>query len=100
MNSEFTRYVILLSAVAEAETSREIVRDHVAFLRKLNTEGKLIMCGPFTSVDGGMIIIRSSSMKEATSIAKNDPFVRAGVRQFEVRSWELSCEENSHLGMG
>lgn len=100
MDSEFTRYVILLSAVNETSASRRIVRDHVTYIRKLDADGKLVMCGPFTSVNGGMIIIRSNSMEEATKIAKSDPFVQSGARDFEVRSWELSCEANNHLGMG
>lgn len=100
MVSEFTRFVVLLNAVNDTQVSRRIVRDHIDFLRRLDAEGKLIMCGPFTSMNGGMIIIRSDNMEEAIEIAKKDPFVQSGARNFEVRSWELSCEANNHLGMG
>ena len=59
------------------------------------------MCGPFTNYNGGMIIINASSLEEAQQIATNDPFVRGGdVRTAEVRSLELSCEGNNHMGIG
>ncbi len=58
------------------------------------------MGGPFTNHKGGMLIIKASSFDEAKQISENDPFVREGVRTAEVRSWELSCEENNHMGMG
>jgi len=47
-----------------------------------------------------MIVLRAASFEEAKQIAADDPFVREGVRSFQVRSWELSCEENNHMGMG
>jgi len=98
--SDFTRYVILLSAIEDRATPPDIIRDHIAFLRCLDGEGKLVLCGPFTNQSGGKVIIRASNMEDATDIAKGDPFVRSGIRRFEVRSWQLSCEENNHLGMG
>jgi len=77
-----------------------LIRAHVAFLRKLDKEEKLVMCGPFTNCKGGMVIIKASGLEEATRVAESDPFVSEGVRTFEVRTWELSCEENNHMGMG
>lgn len=100
MTSEFTRFVIFLNKVEGKQTSGEQIKNHISFLRKLDKEKKLVMCGPFTNKDGGMVIIKADSLEEASQIAANDPFVREGVRTFEVCSWELSCEENNHMGMG
>lgn len=100
MPSDFTYFVVLLEAVAGAATSETLIRAHVAFLKKLDGEGKLVMCGPFTGYPGGMIILEASGMEEAQAIAAQDPFVQRGVRTAEVRAWELSCEENNHMGMG
>ncbi len=47
-----------------------------------------------------MIIIKAFDFNEAKAIAESDPFVLSKVRTFEIRSWELSCEENNHMGMG
>ncbi len=40
--TSFTRFVILLSTIEGAKTSEATIRAHVAFLRKLDQEGKLV----------------------------------------------------------
>jgi uncharacterized protein len=100
MTSEFTRFVILLDTVQGTTTSEPLIRAHVAFLRKLDKQGKFVMDGPFTNYNGGMMIVKASSLDEAKQISESDPFVREGVRSAEVRCWELSCEDNNHMGMG
>lgn len=100
MASKFVRFVIFLNTVEGKKASEELIRNHISFLRKLDREEKLVMCGPFTDRRGGMIVLKAASIEEAKQIAANDPFVQEGVRSFEVRSWELSCEENNHMGMG
>lgn len=98
--SDHTRFVILLNTVDGSSTTESLIRAHVAFLRKLDSEGKLVMCGPFTDFKGGMVIIKAANVEDATRVAQSDPFVSEGVRTFEIRTWELSNEENNHLGMG
>jgi uncharacterized protein YciI len=100
MTSEFTRFVILLDTVQGTTTSEPLIRAHVAFLRELDKQGKFVMGGPFTNYDGGLMIVKASSLDEAKQISESDPFVREGVRSAEVRCWELSCEDNNHMGMG
>ena len=97
---KFTKQVVLLSKVPGAEDSEALIREHVNFLRSLQGEGKLILCGPFSDHSGGMIVLNASSKEEAEKIAENDPFVISGSRTYQVRTWQLSCEENNHLGMG
>ncbi|MCD8511370.1 MAG: YciI family protein [Bacillus sp. (in: Bacteria)] len=96
----FTRYVILLSLVPGKKLTEPLIREHVQFLKGLEREGRLELCGPFTDYEGGMIVIKASSMAEAVEIAKSDPFVLSEVETFEVRTLELSCEENNHMGFG
>ena len=100
MNSKFSRFVILLNTVEGTATPERLIRAHVAFLRELDKQGKFVMGGPFTNHKGGMLIVKASSFEEAKQISENDPFIREGVRTAEVRSWELSCEDNNHMGMG
>jgi uncharacterized protein len=100
MSESFTKYIILLSKVANTKDTETLIRDHVSFLRKLQDQNQLILCGPFSDYSGGMIIINAKSKNEAIAIAESDPFVSAGNRSYEVRTWNISCEENNHLGMG
>lgn len=96
----FVRYIILLSKIPGKQLSEKLVREHVQHLRKLDERGLLESCGPFSDVEGGMIILRAASHEEAMEIAESDPFVSSGVERYELRTWQLSCEENNHLGMG
>ncbi len=98
--SEFTRFVILLTSVPEVPRTIEHARSHVAYLKSLDFRGQLVLAGPFTDFKGGMVIVKAKSLEEACQIAEQDPFVQAGVSRYEARTWELSCEENNHLGLG
>jgi len=97
---DFVRYVILLTPRAGVALTESLIRAHVAHLRQLHAAGRLVLCGPFGDHPGGMVIIRAGSMDEACAVAAADPFVVAGAEDFEVRTWHLSCEANSHMGFG
>ena len=100
MSSQYTRFVILLNRPSETITPDSAIRAHVAYLRALDKKGKLVMCGPFADYPGGMVIVKVSGLDEAKEIASADPFVTGGFRMAEVRTWQLSCEENNHMGRG
>lgn len=97
---EFTRYVILLKKIPEVETTSDQIRSHIQYLRDLERSGRLVLCGPFTDWNGGMLIVKAENRGEAQEIAEADPFVRLRCRDYEVRTWQLSCEANNHLGLG
>jgi len=80
--------------------TEELIKSHVAHLKELDKKGQLVLCGPFLDYKGGMVIVKASSYDEAKEIAESDPFVREGVETYEIRSMEISCEENNHLGIG
>lgn len=96
----FVHYVILLSLNEGRSLTEELIRGHISYLRQLEENGQLVLCGPFGNVKGGMVIIRAGSFEEAEEIAKLDPFISSGAEAYEVRVWNLSCEANNHLGMG
>ena len=98
--NEFTRYVYMLSHIPGRTRSEDLVREHVAHLELLDEKGKLVLCGPFSDYNGGMVIINASSYEEAQQIAESDPFIKSGAETFELRTLELSCKENNHMGMG
>ncbi len=99
-SEEFIRYVILLSMVPDKNLTEDLIRAHVNHLKELDEKGQLVLCGPFIDYKGGMIIIQAKSYEEAKEIAERDPFIQAGVETYELRTWELSCKENNHMGMG
>ena len=42
----------------------------------------------------------SESLEEAKRVAEEDPFIKEGAESYQIRTIELSCEENNHMGMG
>jgi flavin reductase (DIM6/NTAB) family NADH-FMN oxidoreductase RutF/uncharacterized protein YciI len=98
-SDQWIRYVITLSRT-DMPMTEALVRRHVAHLQELDRLGRLVLCGPFKDHLGGMLIVRAGSLEEARDIAEADPFVREGAETFALREWELSCEENNHMGMG
>lgn len=95
-----TRYVFLLDQIEGVEATKEQIKEHIQFLRKLEKDDVLELAGPFTDYPGGVVIIKARSLDEATKIANSDPFVKNKLRRLEIRTLELSHEENNHLGMG
>ena len=63
--------------------------DHLARLQQLQTQGRLLLAGPFPAVDsndpgpagfsGSLIVAEFASQAEAQAFADSDPYVAAGV---------------------
>jgi uncharacterized protein len=71
------------------------VEGHVAWLLELEAADALLVSGPLLSGPGvgpgsGMTVLRAPDEDSAGQIAANDPFVRAGLRTFEVYRWRLN----------
>ena len=99
-NDPYTRYVYILTQIPGKQFNEDIVRSHVRHMKKLDDEGKLVICGPFTDHKSGMVIINVDSHDEAKEIAETDPFVSEGYETYDLRTLQLSCKENNHMGMG
>lgn len=65
--------------------------EHVARLRELKRQGRLILAGPNPAIDspdpgeagfsGSLIVAEFDSLQDAQSWANDDPYLRAGVYQ-------------------
>ena len=97
-NSKHIRYVYLINR--NKNYTFDVIKKHVEHLIKLDNNGQLVLCGPFTDYDGGMIIIKAESIEEAKIIAESDPFITDGFSTYELRTLEISNKENNHLGFG
>ena len=68
---------------------QKIQEGHMANIRKMAAEGKLIVAGPFRD-DGnlrGMYLFRVASAAEAQALAEADPAVKAGRLVVEIHPW-------------
>lgn len=74
----------------------EVVKRHVEHLKKLDEEGKLVLCGPF-SERGGMVVLNVPSYEAADGICKSDPFISGGYKTYELRTLEVAEKSNNYL---
>jgi uncharacterized protein len=71
------------------------VKEHIAWLLELERTDVLFASGPLLSGPGvgpgsGVTVLRAPDEEAARVIAADDPFVRAGLRTFEVHRWRLN----------
>lgn len=68
--------------------------DHVGYMLKLQEEGRTVLSGPFMKKAGGlhgvlensgMTIFKADSLEEAIKIGSDDPTVKSGMLNVEVK---------------
>ena len=77
------------------EAIAELVPEHVTWLLGLEEQHLLLASGPLlsgpdTGPGSGISVLRAADEATARSIARDDPFVRAGLRSFDVYRWRLN----------
>ncbi|MEZ4838696.1 YciI family protein [Flavobacterium sp.] len=63
------------------------VMEHVKYMSTFLESKKLIMGGPFLDNSGGMMIYSCEKIEEALKIANDDPCVKNGLLNVEVKQW-------------
>lgn len=76
----------------QLETRLSTRPTHVAYLEKLNAEGKLRYAGPLLGDDGkplgSMLAYEAADKAEAEALAANDPYAQAGLfASVEIHGW-------------
>ena len=94
-NSKYTRYVIFINRKKDYTT--DVINMHAEYLKRLDKNDQLILCGPFKDHKGGIVIIKAESIKEAKIIAESDPFITGGFSTYELRTLEIAVKENHYL---
>ena len=66
--------------------------DHLTYLIEVEKSGRLFASGPLgdRARGDGMTVLRAASVAEAEAVAKDDPFVRAGLRSYTIEPWVLN----------
>ena len=83
-------YAIMAEDTPNSLEKRLAVRpEHLARLQSLQSEGRLLLAGPFPAIDstdpgpagfsGSLIVAEFANLEEAKTWANNDPFVSTGV---------------------
>jgi len=79
--------------------NKEMVIKHVDFIRKLDDDGKMALCGAFKGYPGvaGMIALMNISREEAEVICQSEPFVAGGYATYKLRELHAGTRENNYL---
>jgi uncharacterized protein YciI len=73
----------------ETPETRKLQEEHMANIRRMGAEGKLVIAGPFMDNGDlrGLYVFRVASAEEAKALVESDPAVKAGRLRFEVHPW-------------
>jgi uncharacterized protein YciI len=99
-SAEKLTYVMLIErGKTYNRINRAMVLKHVEHIRKLDDDGKLVLCGPTKGYPGiaGMVILEVESFEEAEAICKSEPFVAEGYATYKLFSLRVGNRENNYL---
>ncbi len=72
------------------DITEEMMQPHIAYLKKLFDDGKLVITGPFIDQKrGGMFILDVDDQNELKQIVDNDPAITSGLAKSEIRPYKI-----------
>ncbi|MEM5544949.1 YciI family protein [Sulfitobacter sp. AS92] len=89
-------FVIRSKPAGDMDLVKSTLPDHLAYQKKLESEGALFLAGPVSDETGeqmeaeGMIIYRADSLDAARALADADPMHRSGARSYDIRRWLIN----------
>lgn len=71
------------------------IQAHIEHYRQLQTQGKLVLGGPFIDASAGGMMVPEAGLpeQEIVDFAQADPAVRSGLLQVEVRRWLIGMKK-------
>jgi uncharacterized protein len=87
-------YVVLSHASPTPEKLKAHLPAHLEYMIGLEKRGVLFASGPLADGAGpptgaGLTIFRAESAKEARALAEADPFVKNGLRGYDLKEWTV-----------
>ena len=77
--------------VEKAEFEK-LIKEHLSFLQKGFEQGWILVSGPKANRNGGIIIVKGTSLEEIEKYFSADPF--ADVQEYHIVEFELhDCQE-------
>ncbi len=82
-------YLVLSRVSTSPDEVRKMTREHLAWMEKQHTEGKVLFSGPTPDRSTGIYVVKAGSYDEAKDLVDTDPFHMAGLRGYEILEWEI-----------
>ncbi|WP_292182276.1 YciI family protein [Mesorhizobium sp.] len=88
-------FLISNRSLVDPRALQSELRAHLLYIIGLEQAGVLFASGPVLDESGemtgdGVTIVRAASFEEARLIAKDDPFVAAGLREPSIHRWVVN----------
>ena len=89
-----TFYAVLWTPSPTPEKLKALLPAHLEYMIGLEKSGVLFASGPLSDGSGppsgaGLTILRVATAEAARAVAEADPFVRSGLRTFELKEWTI-----------
>jgi uncharacterized protein len=87
-------YAVLSQPSPTPEKLKALLPAHLEYMISLEKRGVLFASGPLSDGNGppdgaGLTVLRVANSEEARALAEADPFVRNGLRTFELKEWTI-----------
>jgi uncharacterized protein len=86
-------FVALTKTIARPEDLVPFVAEHLAHMSQLEGTGRLFASGPFVQegilAGDGLTNPQTMTIEDADALIQADPLIQRGLRQFDLRPWEL-----------
>ena len=86
-------FAVRTAPTGDMELVKATLPDHLAYQKKMEAAGSLVMAGPVSDLSGdmmeaeGLIIYRAATLDDARAMADGDPMHAVGARSYEIRKW-------------
>jgi uncharacterized protein YciI len=86
------KYFAAISVMVDPQKSKDFRQQHLDFLAKQRSEGRIFACGRFVDGAGGLVIYMAETEQEVVDIVNQDPYNSSGARRCEIHEWDLITE--------
>lgn len=92
------KFVAVFKEKQKETLTKDLLNSHIDYLKKMENEGKLFICGPFKNNDGALQILISKNIKSARKLVESDPFIRNGYyNSYDIYELIEANENNNWL---
>lgn len=86
------KYFAVLLPMKDADKSEQHRQDHLDFVQAQRDQKNILMFGRLVDGAGGLIIYQGESLEKVEAIAKEDPYVTLGARDFKIHEWAMQTD--------
>ena len=97
---EMLTYVMMIErGKTYNKINKTMVVKHVEYIKNLDDNGKLVLCGAAKGYPGiaGMIVFKAESYEAAETICKSEPFAAEGYATYKLFTLQVGNKENNYL---